>query len=63
MSVSVDTGERAGAFTLICEDKDEAARVMSQVKILIRPMYSNPPIYGARIASRILNNQELYDQW
>lgn len=35
-------GERAGAFSLICADKEEAARTMSQIKILIRPMYSNP---------------------
>lgn len=35
----------------------------SQIKILVRPMYSNPPIHGARIASTILNNPELYQQW
>nr|XP_053647608.1 aspartate aminotransferase, mitochondrial-like [Cherax quadricarinatus] len=52
-------GERAGAFTIVCNDKDEAARVMSQVKILIRPMYSNPPLHGARIVTTILNTPEL----
>jgi hypothetical protein len=34
-------GERVGAFTVVANDADEAARVMSQLKILIRPMYSN----------------------
>ncbi|XP_043206509.1 aspartate aminotransferase, mitochondrial-like [Amphibalanus amphitrite] len=56
-------GERAGAFSLICSDKEEAARVMSQVKILIRPMYSNPPIHGARIVSKILGTPALKQQW
>lgn len=37
-------GERVGAFTIIGKDSDEAARVMSQLKILIRPMISNPPV-------------------
>lgn len=56
-------GERAGAFSIVCSDKDEAARVMSQVKILIRPLYSNPPLHGARIVSTILSNPELNSIW
>ena len=36
---------------------------MSQIKILIRPMYSNPPIHGARIVSEILSTPELRTQW
>lgn len=56
-------GERVGAFSLITSSKDEAARTMSQIKILIRPMYSNPPIHGARIASTILGEPNLKQQW
>ncbi|KAG7209316.1 hypothetical protein KM043_015427 [Ampulex compressa] len=56
-------GERVGAFSLITSSKEEAARVMSQLKILIRPMYSNPPIYGARIASEILGDAGLKQEW
>ncbi|XP_035399661.1 aspartate aminotransferase, mitochondrial isoform X1 [Cygnus atratus] len=56
-------GERAGAFTVICSDAEEAKRVESQLKILIRPMYSNPPLNGARIASIILNTPELRKEW
>uniref|UniRef100_A0A915IK44 Aspartate aminotransferase n=1 Tax=Romanomermis culicivorax TaxID=13658 RepID=A0A915IK44_ROMCU len=55
-------GERVGAFTLTCSDADEKERVMSQLKILIRPMISNPPIHGARIAQLILNTPELRKQ-
>ncbi|XP_017881634.1 aspartate aminotransferase, mitochondrial [Ceratina calcarata] len=56
-------GERAGALTIVTADKDEAARVLSQLKILIRPMYSNPPIYGARIVNAILGDPELREEW
>jgi aspartate aminotransferase len=56
-------GERVGAFSMICSSAEEAARVMSQLKILIRPMYSNPPINGARIASTILHDAELRQIW
>ncbi|XP_048402914.1 aspartate aminotransferase, mitochondrial isoform X1 [Stegostoma tigrinum] len=56
-------GERVGGFTVICSDPDEAKRVESQLKILIRPMYSNPPINGARIATAIMNTPELRKEW
>lgn len=56
-------GERAGAFSLITSSKDEATRTMSQLKILIRPMYSNPPIHGSRIVSTILSSPELRAEW
>jgi len=56
-------GERVGAFSLTTADAGEKARVDSQLKIIIRPMYSNPPLQGARIASTILENQALYTEW
>ena len=59
----LSTGERVGGFTVVCETADEAKAVESQLKIIIRPMYSNPPINGARIASTILTNAELRAEW
>lgn len=56
-------GERCGAYTVVCKDQEEAARVLSQLKIIIRPMISNPPIHGARIAMKILTDPELRKQW
>ena len=56
-------GERVGLFSLTTASPEEKARVDSQVKILVRPMYSNPPIHGARIAGTILAAPELYKQW
>lgn len=56
-------GERVGAFTVTCTSKEEAARVLSQVKIIIRPTYSNPPLTGARIAHLILTDSALRTSW
>jgi len=56
-------GERVGALSFVCHDLTEAERVKSQLKILIRPMYSNPPIYGAKIVQTILSDPELTNQW
>merc|ERR1712018_734131 len=56
-------GERAGAFTVVCQDKEEAARVMSQIKILIRPLYSSPPIHGARLVTAVLSDPALRAEW
>lgn len=56
-------GERVGAFSVVCESAEEKKRVDSQIKILVRPLYSNPPIHGARIASEILNDPVLNKQW
>ncbi|XP_031192732.1 aspartate aminotransferase, mitochondrial [Mastomys coucha] len=56
-------GERVGAFTVVCKDAEEAKRVESQLKILIRPLYSNPPLNGARIAATILTSPDLRKQW
>lgn len=60
---TISLGERVGAFSVVCADQDEAARVLSQLKILVRPMISNPPINGARIAAKILSDPKLYQQW
>jgi len=56
-------GERVGAFSIVCADAAEKKRVDSQIKILVRPLYSNPPVHGARIASEILNDSALNKQW
>ncbi|PWN45743.1 hypothetical protein IE81DRAFT_320044 [Ceraceosorus guamensis] len=56
-------GERVGAFSLVTADADEKARVDSQIKIVVRPLYSNPPVHGARIAGTILADDGLYGDW
>ncbi|CAD5117536.1 DgyrCDS6300 [Dimorphilus gyrociliatus] len=56
-------GERAGTFTVVSQTAEEQARVTSQLKILIRPLYSNPPINGMRIVTQILSSKELKQKW
>ena len=56
-------GERIGCFSVVTESSEEANRILSQLKILARPMYSNPPLHGARIVSTVLNTPELNAQW
>eukprot|EP01087_Luapelamoeba_hula_P003836 TRINITY_DN1369_c0_g1_i1.p1 TRINITY_DN1369_c0_g1~~TRINITY_DN1369_c0_g1_i1.p1 ORF type:complete len:476 (+),score=76.56 TRINITY_DN1369_c0_g1_i1:59-1429(+) len=56
-------GERAGCFSMVVKTPDVVERILSQVKVIVRPMYSNPPTWGARIVATILNNQELYNEW
>jgi aromatic-amino-acid transaminase len=56
-------GERVGALSVVCESKDEAARVLSQLKIVIRTNYSNPPTHGAQVVATVLTTPVLRAQW
>jgi aromatic-amino-acid transaminase len=56
-------GERVGALSVLCESKEEAARVLSQLKIAIRTNYSNPPIHGGAVVAAVLGNPELRALW
>ncbi len=56
-------GERVGALSVACESKEEADRVMSQLKIAIRTNYSNPPTHGATVCANVLNTPELRTMW
>ena len=56
-------GERVGALSVLCSDKAEADRVLSQLKIMIRTNYSNPPIHGAAVVAHVLGTPALRAQW
>ncbi|MBK9441033.1 MAG: aspartate/tyrosine/aromatic aminotransferase [Comamonadaceae bacterium] len=56
-------GERVGALSVLCATKDDAARVLSQLKIVIRTNYSNPPTHGGAIVTGVLGNPELRALW
>ena len=56
-------GERVGALSVLCSTKEEAERVLSQLKIVIRTSYSNPPIHGGTIVATVLNTPELRALW
>ena len=56
-------GERVGALSVLCADKEEAGRVLSQLKVVIRTNYSNPPTHGGTVVAMVLNTPELRAQW
>ncbi|KAL2739600.1 hypothetical protein V1477_010989 [Vespula maculifrons] len=55
--------ERAGNMVIVMSDIKEAIEFKSQVTLIIRAMYSNPPNHGARIVSTVLNNPDLCEEW
>ena len=56
-------GERIGALHIVCETKEVKEKVLSQIRLKIRPMYSNPPLHGARIVATILADPLYTAQW
>ncbi len=56
-------GERVGALSIVDNSKEESARVLSQVKRVIRTNYSNPPTHGGTLVATVLNSPELRAQW
>ena len=56
-------GERVGALSVVCESKDEADRVLSQLKRVVRTNYSNPPIHGAQVVAMVLTTPTLRAMW
>ena len=56
-------GQRVGCFSFMCANEEEKARVESQIKLVARAMYSNPPLHGALIATKILHDPALEKEW
>ena len=56
-------GERVGALSVLCASKEEADRVLSQLKVVIRTNYSNPQIHGGTVVANVLNTPALRAQW
>ena len=56
-------GERVGALSVVCASKEETAKVLSQLKIMIRTNYSNPPIHGGSVVAMVLQDPALRAQW
>jgi aromatic-amino-acid transaminase len=56
-------GERVGALSVVTASDEEARRVLSNVKRVVRTNYSNPPSHGSQIAATILGSPELKALW
>jgi aromatic-amino-acid transaminase len=56
-------GERVGALSVVAGDRDEALRVLSQIKRVVRANYSTPPTHGGQIVAMVLGSPELHALW
>jgi len=56
-------GERIGMLHVICGHPEHAKKVLSQLKLVVRPMYSSPPRHGAHLVMKILGNEARYKRW
>lgn len=56
-------GERCGGLSVVCPDADQAARVLGQMKFMIRRNYSNPPMHGGQIVAKVLTDPKLRAMW
>lgn len=56
-------GERVGALSVLCQDKAEADKVLSQLKVVIRTNYSNPPTHGGSVVAAVLESPEWRKLW
>ena len=55
--------ERVGALTLVAKDQSQANKAFSQIKIVVRANYSNPPAHGALVVATVLRDPKLKAQW
>ncbi|GFR59837.1 aspartate aminotransferase [Elysia marginata] len=55
--------ERIGNLAVVTKDPKKLPEIRSQMEIMIRIMWSNPPNHGARIVATVLNNKAYYDDW
>jgi aromatic-amino-acid transaminase len=56
-------GERVGALSIVAVSTEEAARVLSQLKRVVRTNYSNPPMHGGQVVATALATPELRQMW
>jgi aspartate aminotransferase, mitochondrial len=56
-------GERCGTLSVVCQDAAQRDVVMSQLKCIIRPMYSSPPKHGSSIVRTVLSDPSLTKQY
>jgi len=56
-------GERCGGLSIVCQDAEEAGRVLGQMKATVRRNYSSPPTHGGQITAAVMNDAALYAEW
>jgi aromatic-amino-acid transaminase len=56
-------GERCGALSVVCPDAAQAVNVLGQLQATVRRIYSNPPMHGSLLVTRVLTDSELRPLW
>ncbi|MFC3532291.1 aromatic amino acid transaminase [Vogesella facilis] len=56
-------GERCGGLSVVCQDAEEAARVLGQMKATVRRNYSSPPTHGGQVTALVMNEPALRSEW
>jgi aromatic-amino-acid transaminase len=56
-------GERVGALSVVASSAEEASRLLSQLKRVVRTNYSNPPVHGGKVVATVLATPELRQLW
>jgi aromatic-amino-acid transaminase len=56
-------GERVGALSVVAQDTEEASRLLSQLKRVVRTNYSNPPVHGSSVVATVLGSPALRARW
>ncbi|GJQ84013.1 putative aspartate aminotransferase [Trypoxylus dichotomus] len=56
-------GERVGGLHILTENKEQCQKVLSQIRFIVRSMYSSPPLMGARIVTKVMEDPELMNDW
>ncbi|WP_041702877.1 amino acid aminotransferase [Pseudogulbenkiania sp. NH8B] len=56
-------GERCGGLSVVCQDAEEAGRVLGQMKATVRRNYSSPPTHGGQVTAMVMNDAVLRQEW
>lgn len=56
-------GERCGGLSIVCQNADEAIRVLGQMELTVRRNYSSPPVHGSQLVATVLLDPELKSLW
>ena len=62
-NVVTTTGERVGCLTFVARSKASALAIISQLRVVVRTLWSNPPCHGGRIVSTVLASAALTQEW
>lgn len=55
--------ERVGQLLFVTKTAEDLPKIRSQLVMIVRETWSNPPAHGALVVSTVLNNPQLYAEW